>query len=145
MQFNTISMIGLGYIGLPTAAVFASRKQRVIGVDVNQEAVNTINNGDIHIVEPELDIIVHAAVKQGYLRATTVTEPADAFLVAVPTPFHTDDNGQNHKADLSYIKAAAKALAKVLQPGNLVVLESTSPVGATEQMAEWLARSTKSW
>lgn len=141
MQFNTISMIGLGYIGLPTAAVFASRRQRVIGVDVNQEAVNTINNGDIHIVEPELDIIVHAAVKQGYLRATTVTEPADAFLVAVPTPFHTDENGQNHKADLSYIEAAAKAVAKVLQPGNLVVLESTSPVGATEQMAEWLAEA----
>ena len=86
MQFNTISMIGLGYIGLPTAAVFASRKINVIGVDVNQEAVDTINKGNIHIVEPELDIIVHAAVKQGYLRATTVPEPADAFLVAVPTP-----------------------------------------------------------
>lgn len=141
MQFNTISMIGLGYIGLPTAAVFASRKQRVIGVDVNQEAVNIINNGEIHIVEPELDIIVHAAVKQGYLRATTVPEPADAFLVAVPTPFHTDENGQHHKADLSYIEAAAKAVAKVLQPGNLVVLESTSPVGATEQMAAWLAEA----
>ena len=141
MQFNTISMVGLGYIGLPTAAVFASRKQRVIGVDVNQEAVNIINNGEIHIVEPELDIIVHAAVKQGYLRATTVPEPADAFLVAVPTPFHTDENGQHHKADLSYIEAAAKAVAKVLQPGNLVVLESTSPVGATEQMAAWLAEA----
>ncbi|WP_404416387.1 UDP-N-acetyl-D-mannosamine dehydrogenase [Vreelandella aquamarina] len=141
MHFNTISMIGLGYIGLPTAAVFASRKQIVIGVDVNQHAVDTINNGEIHIVEPELDIIVHAAVKEGYLRATTTPEPADAFLVAVPTPFHTDGNGQNHKADLSYIEAASKAVAKVLKPGNLVVLESTSPVGATEKMAEWLAEA----
>lgn len=141
MKFETISMIGLGYIGLPTAAVFASRKQKVIGVDVNQFAVDTINNGEIHIVEPELDIIVHAAVKQGYLRATTTPEPADAFMVAVPTPFHTDENGQNHKADLSYIEAASKAIAKVLKPGNLVVLESTSPVGATEKMAAWLAEA----
>ena len=141
MKFETISMIGLGYIGLPTAAVFASRKQKVIGVDVNQHAVDTINNGEIHIVEPELDIIVRAAVKEGYLRATTTPEPADAFLVAVPTPFHTDEHGQNHKADLSYIEAASKAIAKVLKPGNLVVLESTSPVGATEQMAAWLAEA----
>ncbi|CAM3611702.1 UDP-N-acetyl-D-mannosamine dehydrogenase [Halomonas lysinitropha] len=141
MQFNTISMIGLGYIGLPTAAVFASRKKQVIGVDINQQAVDTINRGEIHIVEPELDMVVHAAVKEGYLRATTTSEPADAFLVAVPTPFHTDENGQNHKADLSYIQAAARSIAPMLHPGNLVVLESTSPVGATEQMAEWLAEA----
>lgn len=141
MTFNTISMIGLGYIGLPTAAVFASRRQQVIGVDIDQAAVDTINRGEIHIVEPELDIIVRAAVSEGYLRATTTPEPADAFLVAVPTPFHTDGNGQNHKADLRYIKAAAQALAHVLEPGNLVVLESTSPIGATEQMAEWLAEA----
>ncbi|MGP9737756.1 MULTISPECIES: UDP-N-acetyl-D-mannosamine dehydrogenase [Halomonas] len=141
MQFDTISMIGLGYIGLPTAAVFASRKQNVIGVDVNQHAVDTINSGEIHIVEPELDIIVHAAVTEGYLRATTTPEPADAFMVAVPTPFHTDKNGQNHKADLSYIEAAAKSIAPVLVAGNLVVLESTSPIGATEKMAEWLAEA----
>lgn len=141
MNFETLSMIGLGYIGLPTAAVFASRKKNVIGVDVNQHAVDTINNGEIHIVEPELDIIVHAAVKEGYLRATTTPEPADAFLVAVPTPFYTDENGQHHKADLSCIEAASKAVAKVLKPGNLVVLESTSPVGATEKMATWLAEA----
>ncbi|MBW5798984.1 UDP-N-acetyl-D-mannosamine dehydrogenase [Halomonas elongata] len=139
MEFNTISMIGLGYIGLPTAAVFASRRKQVIGVDIDQQAVDTINQGEIHIVEPELDMVVNAAVKEGYLRATTQPEPADAFLVAVPTPFHTDENGQNHKADLRYIQAASEALAKQLKPGNLVVLESTSPVGATEQMAEWLA------
>jgi UDP-N-acetyl-D-mannosaminuronic acid dehydrogenase len=141
MTFNTISMIGLGYIGLPTAAVFASRRKKVIGVDIDQKAVDTINRGEIHIVEPELDMVVHAAVTEGYLRATTTPEPADAFMVAVPTPFHTDENGQNHKADLSYIQAAARNIAPVLQPGNLVVLESTSPVGATEQMAAWLAEA----
>ena len=87
MKFETISVIGLGYIGLPTAAVIASNGIRVIGVDVNQHAVDTINQGKIHIVEPELDILVHAAVHEGYLRATTQPEPADAFLIAVPTPF----------------------------------------------------------
>ncbi|MAP77924.1 UDP-N-acetyl-D-mannosamine dehydrogenase [Spongiibacter tropicus] len=137
MQFKTISMIGLGYIGLPTAAVFASRKIKVIGVDVNQKAVDTINRGEIHIVEPDLDMVVHAAVKEGYLRATTTPEPAEAFLIAVPTPF----KGENHEPDLSYIESAAKAIAPVLAKGNLVILESTSPVGATEQMAEWLAEA----
>ncbi|NYS60326.1 UDP-N-acetyl-D-mannosamine dehydrogenase [Vreelandella salicampi] len=141
MLFNTISMIGLGYIGLPTAAVFASRRKQVIGVDIDQKTVDTINGGQIHIVEPELDIVVHAAVTEGYLRATTKPEPADAFMVAVPTPFHTDENGQNHKADLSYIEAAAKSIAPILQAGNLVVLESTSPIGATEQLAAWLAEA----
>jgi len=135
MTFNTISMIGLGYIGLPTAAAFASRKIKVIGVDVNQQAVDTINQGGIHIVEPDLDMVVQAAVKQGYLRATTTPEPADAFLIAVPTPF----KGNNHEPDLSYIESAAKAIAPVLQKGNLVILESTSPVGTTEKMADWLA------
>lgn len=133
-RFNTISIIGLGYIGLPTAAVFASRKIKVIGVDVNERAVQTINQGQIHIVEPELDIVVHAAVTQGYLRATTRAEPADAFLIAVPTPFKGD-----HEPDLSYIESASKSIAPVLKKGDLVILESTSPVGATEQMAEWLA------
>lgn len=141
MSFETISVIGLGYIGLPTAAVFASRKKKVIGVDVNQHAVDTINKGEIHIVEPELDIVVHAAVTEGYLKATTTPEPADAFLVAVPTPFIHDPEGKTHKADLTYIEAASKAIAPVLAKGNLVVLESTSPVGATEQMAAWLAEA----
>lgn len=135
MQFKTISIIGLGYIGLPTAAVFASRKLKVIGVDVNQYAVDTINRGEIHIVEPDLDMVVHAAVTEGYLKATTIPEPADAFLIAVPTPF----KGGDHEPDLSYIEAASKAIASVLKRGDLVILESTSPVGATEQMAAWLA------
>lgn len=133
-MFNTISMIGLGYIGLPTATLFASRKKKVIGVDVNRHAVDTINQGKIHIVEPELDVLVHKAVSEGYLRATLSPESADAFLIAVPTPFV---NG--HKPDLTYIEAAAKAIAPVLAKGNLVVLESTSPVGTTEKLAQWLA------
>tara|TARA_R110000796_G_scaffold252457_2_gene386871 strand:- start:1042 stop:2322 length:1281 start_codon:yes stop_codon:yes gene_type:complete len=140
MEFNTISVIGLGYIGLPTAAVIASRRKKVIGVDVNQHAVDTINQGNIHIVEPELDIVVHAAVKEGYLRATTQPEPADAFLIAVPTPFKAE-GGNEHVPDLTYIEAASKAIAPVLKKGDLVILESTSPVGATEQVAKWLAEA----
>ena len=137
MAFKTISVIGLGYIGLPTAAVFASCKINVIGVDVNQSAVDIINQGKIHIVEPDLDMVVHTAVTEGYLRATTKPEPADAFLIAVPTPF----KGENHEPDLKYIEAATKSIAPVLKKGDLVILESTSPVGATEQMAEWLAEA----
>ena len=139
-KFETVSVIGLGYIGLPTSAAFASRKVNVIGVDVNQYAVDTINRGDIHIVEPELDMIVHAAVKEGFLRATTMPEPADAFLIAVPTPFYpTETENDIPQPNLSYIESAAKAIAPVLKKGDLVILESTSPVGATEQMAQWLA------
>lgn len=134
-QITTVCMIGLGYIGLPTAAMFAARRTRVIGVDINQHAVDTINQGRIHIVEPELDMIVHSAVTQGFLRATTAPEPADAFLIAVPTPFKGD-----HEPDVSYVEAAARSIAPVLRAGNLVVLESTSPVGTTEQMVRWLAQ-----
>lgn len=134
--FNTVSVIGLGYIGLPTAAMFASRKVNVIGVDVNQQAVDTINEGKIHIVEPDLDMLVSAAVTAGYLKATTTPEAADAFLIAVPTPFK-----ENHEPDLTYIEAASKNIAPVLKKGDLIVLESTSPVGATEQMAQWIAEA----
>lgn len=133
--FKRISVVGLGYIGLPTAAMFASRKIEVVGIDVNEHTVDTINRGEVHIVEPDLDLVVRAVVKDGYLRATTVPEPADAFLIAVPTPF----KGENHEPNLSYIEAAAKSIAPVLEPGNLIVLESTSPIGATEALAEWLA------
>lgn len=134
MTFGTIAVIGLGYIGLPTAAVFASRKIQVIGVDVNPRTVEIINRGEVHIVEPDLDMLVHAAVTEGFLRATSVAEPADAFLIAVPTPFNAE-----HEPDLSFVESASKSIAPVLKPGDLVVLESTSPVGATEQMAAWLA------
>ncbi|HAN0584498.1 TPA: UDP-N-acetyl-D-mannosamine dehydrogenase [Campylobacter jejuni] len=134
-QFNKVCVIGLGYIGLPTAAIFASRKIKVIGVDINQNIVDIINKGKIHIVEPGLDILVHMVVNDGYLKATTLPEEADAFIIAVPTPF----KGDNHEPNLDYIEMASKAIAKVLKKGNLVILESTSPVGTTEQMAKWLA------
>lgn len=140
MSFETISVIGLGYIGLPTAAMFAAYGKKVIGVDVNSNAVDTINRGEIHIVEPELDAIVHKAVTDGKLKAVLVPEPADAFLIAVPTPFlPTENEGDIPQPDLKYIQSAAKALAPVLKVGDLVILESTSPVGATEQLADWLA------
>ena len=135
-MYSTISMIGLGYIGLPTATLFASRKKKVIGVDVSQHVVDTVNQGKIHIIEPELDILVHAAVTEGYLWATTEPKAAEVFLIAVPTPF-TDCR----KPDLRYIEAAARAIAPVLEKGNLVILESTSPVGTTEKLADWLAQA----
>lgn len=134
MTFDKVSVIGLGYIGLPTAAVIASRGIEVIGVDVSEKAVKTINEGKVHIVEPDLDMVVQAAVKVGKLRATMAPEKASAFMIAVPTPFMDD-----HKPDLSYIKSASEAIAPVLEKGNIVILESTSPVGATEQMSKWLA------
>ncbi|WP_205953786.1 UDP-N-acetyl-D-mannosamine dehydrogenase [Pantoea stewartii] len=134
MSFETISVIGLGYIGLPTAAVFASKGKKVVGVDINARAVDTINLGAIHIVEPDLEQVVQAAVARGDLRATTQPEAADAFLIAVPTPFQAD-----RQPDLRFVQAAAISIAPVLKKGDLVILESTSPVGSTEQMAEWLA------
>ena len=114
LQFKRISVIGLGYIGLPTAAMFASRKVEVVGVDVSQNTVDTINRGETHIAEPDLDIVVRAVVREGYLRATTVPEPAEAFLIAVPTPF----KGNNHDPDLGFIEMAARAIAPVLEPGD---------------------------
>ena len=134
MNFKNVSVVGLGYIGLPTAAILASRKIHVIGVDVNEHVINVISNGKIHIVEPELDIVVHAAVTSGYLRATLSPEPSDAFIIAVPTPFK---NG--HEPDLTFIESSCKSIAPVLEIGNLVLLESSSPVGTTEQMAAWLS------
>ncbi|HBH14513.1 MAG TPA: UDP-N-acetyl-D-mannosamine dehydrogenase [Leclercia adecarboxylata] len=136
MSFTTISVIGLGYIGLPTAAAFASRQKQVVGVDINQHAVATINKGEIHIVEPDLDKVVKTAVEGGYLKASTTPVPADAYLIAVPTPFKGE-----HEPDMVYVEAAAKSIAPVLKKGALVILESTSPVGATEQMAQWLAEA----
>jgi UDP-N-acetyl-D-mannosaminuronate dehydrogenase len=125
MSFTTISVIGLGYIGLPTAAAFASRHKQVVGIDINSHAVDTINRGEIHIVEPELSNVVKAAVDGGYLRASTTPVVADAYLIAVPTPFKGE-----HEPDMTYVEAAAKSIAPVLTRGALVILESTSPVGA---------------
>ena len=128
-----VSIIGLGYIGLPTAAVLASKDIKVVGVDVNQYVVDTINQGKIHIIEPGLDALVREAVQKNHLKAVINPEKADVFMIAVPTPFKG-----NHEPDLSYIRLAAKAIAPVLEKGNLVILESTSPVGATEKMMTWM-------
>jgi len=140
MRPNTISVVGLGYIGLPTSAMFASKGKKVIGVDVNKSVVDTINAGQIHIVEPELDVLVSEAVQKGFLTAAVSAEPADAFLIAVPTPFIPRSlNESIPEPDLSYVESAAREVAKVLKKGNIVILESTCPVGATEEMAIWLS------
>ncbi len=132
---KNICVFGLGYIGLPTAAMFAHHGANVIGVDINQNAVDTINQGKIHIVEPGLEAIVKQAVDKGNLKASLTPVHSDAYLIAVPTPFKGDD----HEPDLSYIQAVSKVLAPLLQKDDIVILESTSPVGATEKMVEWLA------
>ena len=133
-SFKHLCVVGLGYIGLPTAATFAAHGLKVTGVDVNQHAVDIINQGKVHIVEPDLAALVRDVVAQGQLSAQTEPCAADAYIVAVPTPFKDD-----HAPDLAYIESAAKALAPYLNAGNLVILESTSPVGATEEMEAWLS------
>ncbi|MDP2686904.1 MAG: UDP-N-acetyl-D-mannosamine dehydrogenase [Aequorivita sp.] len=127
----TVVMMGLGYIGLPTAALIASKGLNVTGVDISQRVVNTINEGKIHIVEPDLDGLVHHVVKQGYLQASTNPVLADVYLIAVPTPFK-----ENHQPDLSFVESAVKSIIPTLQKGALVILESTSPVGTTHKIQE---------
>ncbi|MFN7843582.1 MAG: UDP-N-acetyl-D-mannosamine dehydrogenase [Pirellula sp.] len=131
-----ICVIGLGYIGLPTASIFATKGKKVLGVDVVERVVETINDGRIHIEEPDLDILVRAAVQSGNLQAATKPAEADTFIIAVPTPFHHDQ--ESVRPDLSFVKSAVKSIANVVKPGNLIILESTSPVGTTEKMRDWL-------
>jgi len=123
--------MGLGYIGLPTAAVAASNGIVVVGVDVNPNVVDTINQGKIHIIEPNLEKVVREVVEKGHLRASSKPEEADAFFIVVPTPFK-----QNHRADISYVESATRMVIPYLRDGNLFVIESTSPVMTTEKMAE---------
>jgi UDP-N-acetyl-D-mannosaminuronic acid dehydrogenase len=136
-SFQTISVIGLGYIGLPTAAMFAMNGKKVIGVDINPHTVETINEGKININEPDLEKIVAETVLSGNLRATSLAEPADVFLIAVPTPFK-DGIHSIPEPNLEYIMSAAHQIAPVLKKGDLIILESTSPVGTTEKLVEWL-------
>ena len=132
-----ICVLGLGYIGLPTASIFATRGKKVLGVDVVPRVVETINRGEIHIEEPDLDVLVRAAVHGGNLRAATKPESASVYIVAVPTPFKA--TATNPKApDLTFVEAATRSLAGVVQPGQMIILESTSPVGTTELMQGWL-------
>lgn len=128
--FKRVSVIGLGYVGLPTAATLASRGLEVIGVDIKQEAVDRINEGRAHFVEPDLDIVLQAVVKAGNLRAVIEPEPAEAFMIAVPTPTDAE-----HRPDMHAVESALRQIAPVLRPGDMVVIESTSPVGTTEWAA----------
>ena len=128
---KTVAVIGLGYIGLPTAAILAGKGLNVIGVDVNPDTVEAVNEGRVPFVEPDLGVHVAGAVSQGYLTATGSVPQADAYIVAVPTPFKEDKS-----ADLAYIEQAARSIAQQLRPGNLVILESTSPPGTTRHMAD---------
>jgi UDP-N-acetyl-D-mannosaminuronic acid dehydrogenase len=128
-----VCVVGLGYIGLPTAVVLARAGMKVVGVDVREETVARINAGEAHIVEPDLDGLLHHVVREGKLRASTAPESADVFVIAVPTPFQ-----DGHVPDLSYVEAASRSVAPHIEPGNLVVLESTVPPGATEQMVSWI-------
>jgi UDP-N-acetyl-D-mannosaminuronic acid dehydrogenase len=136
-QDKKVCIIGLGYIGLPTAALLANTGYSVHGVDVNQHAVDVINQGKIHIVEPDLDTFVHSAVASGRLRAATVPAQADVFMICVPTPFVHDDN-PIPQPDLSYVEAGAKVIAPFVRAGNIIILESTSPVGTTELVRDTL-------
>ena len=124
-----VEMIGLGYIGLPTAALISSKDIKVLGVDVSQNVVNTINKGKIHIVEPKLDTLVKDVVTKGFLKATVKPETADVYLIAVPTPFKGD-----YEPDIAFVEAATRSLIPTLKEGALVIIESTSPVGTTEKM-----------
>ena len=132
--WERICVLGLGYVGLPTAAVLASKGRQVIGVDVDSQRVAIINDGRTPIAEPELASMVRDAVAGGRLQARTEVSPADAFIIAVPTPLKGD-----REPDLGHLRVAASEVAKVLAPSNLVVLESTSPVGTTEAFCDWLA------
>lgn len=133
-NFKTVCVVGLGYIGLPTAATLATRGLDVIGLEVSQQVVDTVNNGQIHIVEPDLDVLVKGAVNAGKLKATTKPKSADVFIISVPTPIKEDNT-----PDITYILSAVETIAPVLEKGNLVILESTSPVGTIEEIISSIA------
>jgi UDP-N-acetyl-D-mannosaminuronic acid dehydrogenase len=126
-KFNKICVVGLGYIGLPTASLLGTKGYEVLGVDVSDEVVDTINRGEIHIVEPDLDLLVKSAVNSGNLKAAKEPAEADVFIIAVPTPFK-----EGYKPNLSYVETATRNIAPYVKPGNLIILESTSPVGTTD-------------
>lgn len=131
---HEITTCGLGYIGLPTSALIASHGLKVHGIDISQHVVDTINAGEIHIVEPDLDKAVAKAVAAGFLKASTEAKKADVYLIVVPTPF----KGGSHEPDISYIQAATENILSLLKEGDLYIIESTSPVGTTERMQEFI-------
>ena len=133
-----VAVIGLGYIGLPTAALLASQGYQVLGTDVSRHVVDTINRGEIHIVEPDLDAYVRSAVSRGLLKASTEVKPADVYMLCVPTPFHIDNGIPTPNVD--YVMGAAKSVSKHIKAGDIVILESTSPVGTTALVKDVLAK-----
>lgn len=132
MKNKLISVVGLGYIGLPTAALLASQGYTVVGTDISQHAVDTINQGKIHIVEPDLDAFVRSAVTAGRLKASTAPQAGDVYMICVPTPFY--EGGAIPQPNIDYVLSATRSIAPFVKPGDLVILESTSPVGTTEKM-----------
>jgi UDP-N-acetyl-D-mannosaminuronic acid dehydrogenase len=138
-----ICVLGLGYIGLPTASIIATKGKKVLGVDVSPRVVDTINSGEIHIEEPDLDVLVRAAIHSGNLVAAIKPEEADVFIIAVPTPTRTLNDGSK-QPDLSYVRAAAMSIVEVVRTNSLVILESTSPVGTTQKVKEWLEEAAAS-
>jgi UDP-N-acetyl-D-mannosaminuronic acid dehydrogenase len=133
MKYKNICVVGLGYIGLPTASLLANRGFNVHGVDIVKSTVDTINRGKIHIVEPELDTFVHSSVKSGNLKADLKPAQADVFMIAVPTPFH-----DGFVPNVDYVLSATKSIAPYLEDGNLIILESTSPIGTTDSLIDVL-------
>lgn len=136
MNINQICFMGLGYIGLPTAAIAAGKGHRILGVDINSNVVETINKGEIHIIEPGLGKLVKQVVDKGNLRAATKPEMSDVYLIVVPTPFKG-----NHEPDISFVEAATIAILHLLKPNDLYIIESTSPVGTTDKMASLIYSS----
>ncbi len=128
---SSVVILGLGYIGLPTAALIASKKIPVIGVDINPDVINTINAGRIHIVEPDLDQLVKDVVEKGFLKASGIPQKAGTFIITVPTPVR-----DGNQPDISYVKSATESIIPHLKPGDLFIIESTSPVGTTEKMRD---------
>lgn len=131
--------MGLGYIGLPTAALLAGNGYQVVGVDINAQAVETINQGCIHIVEPDLDAYVRSAVAAGRLKAYTTPQPGSIYMICVPTPFHEGDGIPQPNID--YVLAAIRSITGLVKPGDLIILESTSPVGTTQRIADVLRQA----
>ncbi len=129
-----ISIIGLGYIGLPTSAILASNNFKVLGIDKNENTVSLINKGQIHIVEPNLDTLIQKVISKGTFKAYSKAKSADIFIIAVPTPFKN-----KNEPDLSYIRSAVKDISNVIKEGNMIILESTVPVGTTEKIKKWLS------
>jgi UDP-N-acetyl-D-mannosaminuronic acid dehydrogenase len=136
MKVEQVCVVGMGYIGLPTAALLAGSGFQVLGVDINARVVAMINEGRVHIVEPDLDHVVHKVVAEGTLRAATSAVPADVFILCVPTPFYESDG--DPQPNIDFVLAATRAIAPLVRPGNMVILESTSPVGTTARVADEL-------